>query len=184
MIWEWNDGSTNTKNHRRMNFAVSISYLVCFFGVQITQMHCDHGCFFFFYIQELNQTLLTTCFKVPLATIFRTPFFQNLLDVPLSHLQSILLDYVQGSLDSSSISAKSDFFPCKVTENRYLSFDTTVSSKGDEVVVKLMSITRKSNPVSIYKDFCLSLVQQICARDLLEFFDTPILKFVNNLSSI
>lgn len=158
--------------------------LFCLFRCEVTQVHRNHSCLFFFDIQKFNQTFLTTSFKVPLAFIVRPFFFQQLLDVKFSHLDFIVFYNIQRSLNSSSIRAKANFFSSEVSQDRNLSLYSAVSSEGYEVVIKLVSIACKSYPVSIHKYFSLLLVQKICAGYLLKFLHSPILEFMDDFSSV
>lgn len=160
------------------------SYLLCLFRGEIAQVHSNHSCLFLFYIQKLNKTLLTASFKVPLSFIVGSLFFKQFLDVKFSHLDFIIFDNIQRSLHSSSVRAKANFFSSEVSQNRNLPLDSTVSSESDEVVIKLVSIACKSYPVSINENFSLLLVQKICACYLFKFFNSPILKLMDNFGRV
>jgi hypothetical protein len=127
---------------------------------------------------------LTTSLEVPLAAIVWSFFFKKFLNVQFAHFDFVVFNYVQWALNSSRICAKANFFSCEVSQYRNLSLYSTVSSEGDKVMVKLISITCEPNPVSIYENFSLLLVQKICACNLLEFFDAPILKLVYDIIGI
>lgn len=158
MIRERNDRSTNSEDHGGMNFTVRKCDFLCLFRVKVTQMHRYHSSLFFFYIKEFNQTFLTKSFEGPLATIVRALFLKQLLNVQFAHLNLIVLYDVERSLDSTSVGAESDFLSCKVPKNRYLPFDSAVSSQRYKVLIQLISIASKSNPVSINENFSLLLV--------------------------
>lgn len=56
------DRCTNSKNHGRVNFAVSV-LIVLVFG-QITNLHGNHGCLFFVNVEKLDQALLQSVCEV------------------------------------------------------------------------------------------------------------------------
>ena len=63
MIWERNDGRADSKNHRRMNLAVSVGiYLTLVFEVR--NVHGDHCCLFFFDVDKLTETKFQCLIKI------------------------------------------------------------------------------------------------------------------------
>lgn len=81
--------------------------------------------------------------------------------MPLSYFELILLNYIEGSLNTACIGAKSDFAFCKVSHNRNFSLDTTVTSESLKVLKKAVSVASKTNPVSVHKYFGLFLIKKI-----------------------
>lgn len=82
MVRERNDRSTHAQNHTRVNFAMRVRNLLSFLSKQVLQLHRNHSGFFFFDVQKLDKTFLTTSFEIPSATF---PFLvEDLLDVPLT----------------------------------------------------------------------------------------------------
>ncbi len=154
------------------------------FSSEIAQVHRNHSRLFFFDIQKFDKPFLTTCLKVPLAFVVGSLFFKQFLDVKFSHLDFVVIYDIQWSLNSSCIRAKSNFFPSEVPQDGNLSLYSTVSSESYEVVIKLVCIACKSYPVSINEDFSLLLIQKICVCYLLKFLHSPILKFMDDFSSI
>jgi len=103
------------------------------------------------------------------------------LDVPFSDLQLVLLYDVEWTLDATSVSEKPDFAFLEIANDRYLSFDATVSPKGLEILEEAMSVTCEADPVSIDEHFCLFCATQIFSRELFKLLNAPVLKLVNNV---
>lgn len=184
MIRERNDRSANSQNHRWVDFTMRKGDLFSLFGSKIAQMHRNHSCLLFFDVQEFNQPLLTASLEIPFAAIARSFLFKQFLNVKFPHLYFVVFNNIQRALNSSCISAKTNFFSCKVSQYRNFSLDAAISSQSNKVLVKLISITCEPYPIAINKHFGLLLIHQICARNLLKLFHTPILKLVNNIVSI
>ena len=104
--------------------------------------------------------------------------------MPLADLELVVLNDVQGSLHTARVCAESDLSFAKVSQNRDLWFDSVLSPQCDEVVVKLIGVARKPNPVAVHKDFGQFLTQQIRRGHLLKFLDTPILELLNDFSRV
>lgn len=67
MIRERNDRSTNSKNHRWMNFTMSICRYL--FALQVRNVHSDHGSLFLLNIKELYKSFFESFIKVDLVTL-------------------------------------------------------------------------------------------------------------------
>ena len=63
MIWEWNDGSTDSQDHGWMDLTVSVG-IDSSFIFQVGNMHGDHGGFFLFNVKELTESFLESLVKV------------------------------------------------------------------------------------------------------------------------
>lgn len=102
-----------------MDLAVSVSNVFGLFTFQVFEIHRNHCCFFLFNIDKFNQTLLATCLEVPPTLSLVNPrdsslhnvfslFIEHHLDVPLSNLQFVVFNNVEGSLHSTCIGAESN----------------------------------------------------------------------------
>ena len=101
--------------------------------------------------------------------------------MPFSDLQLVLFYDIKWTLNATSVSEKPNFSFLEVTNDRYLSFNATVSPKGLEILEKTMSVTCEADPVSIYEHFRLFCVTQIFGRELFKLLNAPVLKLVNNV---
>ena len=104
--------------------------------------------------------------------------------MPLANAKLIILDNVEWSLDSASISAELDLLSCKVSHDRNLSLDTTITSQSEEVLVQAMGIARQTDPVAIDEDFRHVLIAQVLSGQLFKLLYTPILQLVDDVSRI
>lgn len=119
VVWERDDRGTNSKDHSRVNFTVSVGYWLSFSRVQIFQLHRNHCCFFFLNIQKLNKTFLAASFEIPLSTALLLLIFvltsKDLLDMPLSYSELVVFNDVEWTLNTTWISAKTNLSSAKVS---------------------------------------------------------------------
>ena len=104
--------------------------------------------------------------------------------MPLANAELIILDNVEWTLDTASISAELDFLSCKVSHDRNLSLDTTITSQSEEVLVQAMGIARQTDPVAIDEDFRHVLIAQVLSGQLFKLLYTPILQLMDAVSRI
>jgi hypothetical protein len=103
-----------------MNLTMSVGHILSLLRVQVLQLHGNHGCLLLLDVKELNQTLAAASLEVPLASLLvrvALVLVKDLLNMPLAHLELIVLNDVQRSLNSARISAQSDLTATKVSQN-------------------------------------------------------------------
>jgi hypothetical protein len=159
MVRERNDTGANSENHTGMNLRMRVSNVLRFFKVEILNRHGDHSRLFLFDVEELNQTLLTAGFKVPLAPLVLQLAVKHHLDVPLSQLKLVVFNNEEGTLHSASIRAKLNLLSREVANNTNLTLDSRITAKCLKLFVKPMRVTRKTDPITIHKHFGLPGVQ-------------------------
>ena len=134
MVWERNNWGAYAKYHGWMDFTMCVRDVLWLLIWQVIDAHRNHSRLFFLYVYELNQTFLAAFVEVPLVWTICDILVENLLDVPFSQLQPIVLYNIKGSLNSARICAEFDFAPCKVTNDGNLWFDDSLTSPHQKVL--------------------------------------------------
>lgn len=93
-------------------------------AAKVLETHSDHRRLFFFDINELNETLLTASLKVPASAIVGlhasdtvSLLVEHHLNVPLSDLESVVLDDVEWTLYTACVGEEPDFAARKVSHD-------------------------------------------------------------------
>ena len=101
--------------------------------------------------------------------------------MPLPNLELVVLDDVEGSLDTTRVSAELNLSFSEVTHDRDLSLNTTIATQGLEVGEKAMGVTRQTNPITIDEHLGHRLITEIFSRQLFKLLYSPILKLVDDI---
>lgn len=97
-------------------------HVVYFVRTEVLKTHGNHRRLFLLDINELNQTLLATSFKIPsglvvsqLSTSMHISLLvQHHLDVPLTDLQLVVFNDIQRPLHTSCVCEKTNFSAMEV----------------------------------------------------------------------
>ena len=81
--------------------------------------------------------------------------------MPFANTKIIILNDIQRSLNTTSISAELDLLSREISYNGNLSLDTAITSQSEEVLVQAMSIAGKTDPITVDKNFGHRLVAQV-----------------------
>ena len=134
VVGEGNDRGADAKDHRRMDLAMRERHRLSPLTIQVSETHGDHSRLFFLDIDELDKAFLAARLEVPSAARFLPDcvswrslslliLVKHHLDVPLSQLQLVVLNDVEGALNAASIRAKLDFFAGEIAHNANFALD-------------------------------------------------------------
>lgn len=145
MIWEWDNGGTNSQDHRRMDLTMSVSAAIVNI-LEISYCHGDHGSLFLLNIDELNKSFFNRLIK---GSVLHLKSF----DMISLKLKRIVLYDEERSLYSSLVSAESDLFVDKVSHNGHFFWNLQASSHVFDRFDESVCIIMNSDPITIHKHF-------------------------------
>lgn len=173
MVWERNDGGTDTKYHGWVHLAVRVGvklgFLLLLCLVEVGDVHRDHGRLFLFDIQKLDKAVLEGVIEVHLAT------FQG-RDVPLLEQDLVVIDNKERSLHSSSIRVETNLFVGNITDDGDLFWDLIGSPEGLHLSHQDVGVVVRAKPVSIHEDFHVFAGPNHVLVPLFELLDSEVLK--------